>query len=211
MAKRTKEQKRSSRKKRNHIPIIYLVLEGEQTEKKYFDHFRRRHCNVQVITMPSDFKAADDLTGKVHRTLGDSPYYPDEGDEIWCVFDRDDNTDAMLLKAEKNAAESGYSIAFSNPCFELWYLLHFADRVTPIDLSKDVVKLLDNKDRIPGYSKNIDYYEQLLPHRDKAIARAERLLKRLDQDHIKLLSRESNPVTNISELVRFLEQRSKCQ
>lgn len=201
MAKRTKEQKRSGRNKRKRIPVIYLILEGEQTEKKYFDHFRRRHCNVQVITMPSDFKAADDLTGKVYRTLGDSPYYPDEGDVIWCVFDRDDNTDAMLSKAEKTAAGEGYHIAFSNPCFELWYLLHFTDRVTAIELSTDAVKLLDHKDRIPGYSKNIDYYEKLLPHRKVAIARAERLLQHLERKHIKLLSRASNPATNISELV----------
>lgn len=207
MTKRTKEQKRSGRKKRKRIPIIYLILEGEQTEKKYFDHFRRRYCNVQVITMPSDFKAADDLTGKVRRTLGDSSYYPAEGDAIWCVFDCDDNTDAMLSRAEKTASEEGYSIAFSNPCFELWYLLHFTDRVTPIEQSADAVELLDHKDRIPGYSKNTDYYEKLLPHRGKAIARAERLLGRLGQDHVKLLSRASNPATNISDLVQYLEKR----
>lgn len=38
---------------------------------------------------------------------------------IWCVFDRDDNTNAMLSKAKQTAIKEGYQIAFSNPSFEV--------------------------------------------------------------------------------------------
>ena len=54
---------------------------------------------------------------KARATIGYSPYYPDEGDMIWCVFDRDDNTNAMLSKAKQVAIKEGYQIAFSNPSF----------------------------------------------------------------------------------------------
>ena len=46
-------------------------------------------------------------------------------DEHWCVFDHDDHPH---LEASITAANvNGIEIASSNPCFELWLLLHYVD------------------------------------------------------------------------------------
>ena len=53
---------------------------------------------------------------------------------IWCFFDRDDNTNIMLSKAKQMALKEGYQIAFSNPSFEIWFLLHFNNQTTVAEL-----------------------------------------------------------------------------
>lgn len=55
-------------------------------------------------------------------------YYPKDGDQLWCVFDCDDNKDSELQAAILYAEKHGYKIAYSNPAFEYWYLLHFEKR-----------------------------------------------------------------------------------
>ena len=109
------ERKASGRRKRN--PVVYLICEGSETEIRYFKKFRSRECNIDIVPIPSQYKSADKLVQKARATIGYSPYYPDEGDIIWCVFDRDDNTNAMLSKAKQMAIKEGYQIAFSNPSF----------------------------------------------------------------------------------------------
>ena len=94
--KRTKEIGRKSSGKRRRKPVVYLICEGSETEIRYFKKFRSRECNIDIIPIPSQYKSADKLVQKAKATIGFSPYYPDEGDMIWCVFDRDDNTNAML-------------------------------------------------------------------------------------------------------------------
>ena len=207
--KRTRELKRELRKTRNRLPVVYIIVEGERTEKKYFDHFKRRNCNVQVLTISSEFKASNVLVSRVDRTLGQDEFVPELGDALWCVFDRDDNTNEQLEKARIEAQKNGYQIAFSNPCFELWFLLHFKEQVTEIALSSDAVKMLRHKELLPEYSKSLDVFEQLRPNMDLAIQRADRLKSRVEEDGIQILSRESNPVTTVQDLIRYLNSRTK--
>ena len=94
-------ERKSGRRKRNSI--VYLICEGSETEIRYFKQFRSRGCRIDMIPISSQYKAADKLVQKVKSTMGTSPYYPDEGDMVWCVFDRDDNTNEMLAKAKQTA------------------------------------------------------------------------------------------------------------
>lgn len=50
--------------------------------------------------MTSQYKDAAGLVKKAKATMGNNPYYPEDGDMIWCVFDRDDNTNDSLLQAK---------------------------------------------------------------------------------------------------------------
>lgn len=52
-------------------------------------------------------------------------------DQIWCVFDRDEHpnfTEAIGL-----ALRHGINLAISNPCLELWFLLHFEDQTAHLE------------------------------------------------------------------------------
>lgn len=52
-------------------------------------------------------------------------------DEIWCVVDVDDHPNLNSAIAE--ARDAGIEIAVSNPCFELWLVLHVEDQTTEVD------------------------------------------------------------------------------
>ena len=199
------ERKASGRRKRN--PVVYLICEGSETEIRYFKKFRSRECNIDIVPIPSQYKSADKLVQKARATIGYSPYYPDEGDMIWCVFDRDDNTNAMLSKAKQVAIKEGYQIAFSNPSFEVWFLLHFNNQTTPVEKCEAAIKLLKKKGRLEQYEKNKEVYEQLKPLQEAAIDRAKKRVAVLQDEHTEILSRESNPVTTVAELVEYLNSK----
>ena len=52
-------------------------------------------------------------------------------DQIWCVFDRDEHPN--FTEAVSLAHDHGINLAVSNPCLELWFLLHFEDQTAHIE------------------------------------------------------------------------------
>ena len=51
-----------------------------------------------------------------------------EEDECWCVFDVEwPKNHPHLFEAKRLAYAKGVSLAISNPCFELWLILHHED------------------------------------------------------------------------------------
>ena len=51
-------------------------------------------------------------------------------DEIWCVFDTDEHK--RLAQAIEEARQSGIEVAVSNPCIELWLVLHKREQTAHI-------------------------------------------------------------------------------
>lgn len=72
------------------------------------------------------------------------------------------------------AGKNGYRIAFSNPCFESWYLFHYTDNTGYLEDCDAVIKQLQKKGRLPGYAKPDDFYQTLLPLQQEAVRRAEK-------------------------------------
>ena len=54
-------------------------------------------------------------------------------DRVWAVFDRDSFKSTSFNSAILKAKANGIDCAWSNEAFELWYLLHFHNRVTAMD------------------------------------------------------------------------------
>ena len=57
------------------------------------------------------------------------------------------------------------------------------------------------------YEKNKEVYEQLKPLQEAAIDRAKKRVAALHAEHTEILSRESNPVTTVAELVEYLNSK----
>ena len=83
---RIKEISRKSAHTRKRNPVVYLICEGSETEIRYFKRFRSRGCNIDIIPISSQYKSADRLVQKAKATMGNNPYYPEDGDSIWCVY-----------------------------------------------------------------------------------------------------------------------------
>ena len=204
---RIKEISRKPVLRRKRNPVVYLICEGTETEIRYFKGFRSRGCHIDIIPIPSQYKAADHLVRKTRATMGTAPYYPDEGDVIWCVFDRDDNTDMALRNAKQTAEREGYRLAYSNPSFELWFLLHFVDQKAAVIDPQAAVRMLKQPGRLEGYAKNQDLYTLLKPMQEKAIERAKRRICALTEEKAEIFCRQSDPVTTVVELVGYLNSK----
>jgi hypothetical protein len=112
-------------------PSILVFTEGKKTEPIYLLHWSRAY-REQVIVTVDDFhgtplalvqeaaaRRAADL--RAERRGHGGAY-----SEYWCVFDIDEHP--HVGQALDLATASGISVAVSNPCVELWFLLHFQEQ-----------------------------------------------------------------------------------
>ena len=92
--------------------------------------------------------------------------------KYWCVFDVEAPTPhTRLSEAVQMARDNEISVAVSNPCFELWLVLHYTDHESWID-NDDCGSLRHRQDNSQGKSLDGAVY---MPRRDQAIKRAKRL------------------------------------
>jgi RloB-like protein len=123
-----------------------------------------------------------------------------EVDECWCVFDVEwPRNHPNLGAALSLAGKHGVRLAISNPCFELWLILHhqefgkFSDSYT----AENVSRTLDGRD---GKSIDAALY---MPLRKTAARRAQVLEKRHERDGTRFP--HDNPSSGMHEFLRSLE------
>lgn len=127
-------QKRFSKnQKRNKKDIqisILIVCEGTKTEPNYFKSFPKK---VGVFVFDIQTAGTGTNTLKVIEKaieLRDNSIA--KFDRVWAVFDRDSFKSNSFNSAISKAKANNISCAWSNEAFELWYLLHFQYRNTPM-------------------------------------------------------------------------------
>ena len=98
-----------------------------------------------------------------------------EIDECWCLFDVEwPKHHPNLEKAIALAAASNIKLAISNPCFEVWLILHLKAHTRFVD-TKDAERTSKGLDGRTGKSIDAAKY---LPHRKEAALRARALARR---------------------------------
>ncbi|MDE5783040.1 MAG: RloB family protein [Prevotella sp.] len=113
--------------------LIVIASEGKDTERIYFKALAKEYANPRVhvhILERSESEQNNSSPEHVLKQLNDykEQYELESDDELWLVIDRDRWTDAMLSHVAKECAQDDYlHVALSNPCFELWLLLHLVD------------------------------------------------------------------------------------
>ncbi len=173
---------------------VYIICEGDKTEYSYFRAIRRelRLRSVHIEIDPGS-RSGSDPVRMVDYAL--AKQQAEDYDAVWCVFDDDGRCRAS--EALQMAEDADMGVAFSNPCFELWYLLHFSYSTSACDQAKMEKRL---RKHLPGYDKGADVFERL-PDRSVAAKNAANLRK-----HHEAAGNKStdNPSTNVYELVEFL-------
>lgn len=102
------------------------------------------------------------------------------GDEFWVLLDTDHYITGSHIKdtlaALQSAGHKGFNVAMSNPCFELWLLLHHLD-VAPGTVFTDCDAVAQRlRGLVDGYNKTNIRAERFSQHLiPKAIARARSL------------------------------------
>lgn len=100
---------------------ILIISEGVNTEPTYFKHFKLPNIIIEPIgTGLSTTRLVEEAEGMLKNKYKNKKF-----DEIWLVFDKDDNDD--FEDAIKLAISKSYKVAYSNQAFEFWFILHFYD------------------------------------------------------------------------------------
>ncbi len=186
--------------------ILVIVSEGEKTEKNYFSNYRKRGCGLKIETPNTSKTDPIGLVAFARRQIKKHGLEPDRDDEVWCVFDVDQNED-NIMEAVEMARESNIKIALSNPCFEIWFLLHFELRQTRLSCD-DTIDVL--KGYVPDYSKDEDIFYEILDEREKAISHAKKLNEIHQERNNELYSPGSNPSTQVFKLVEYILDHTEC-
>ncbi|WP_178378656.1 RloB family protein [Nocardiopsis flavescens] len=120
-------------------------------------------------------------------------------DEVWCVIDVEaPESHTSLDRALRSARVGGIEIAYANPCFELWLLLHQRDVFGHLTTG-EAVNLMRGLKCCYNNSKDFNPDHFMGEHQRNAITRAERLAKQHEGTHH---IRQRNPGTDIHVLVR---------
>jgi len=115
--------------------LIIIATEGNKREQHYFtmDLFtNNKKIQIQIIPAFDNKSSPKDVLDKLHEYTSDFQF--DEDDQFWLVIDKDRWDKAGLYEIISLCNDSNYRVALSNPCFELWLLLHFR-KVAELDLN----------------------------------------------------------------------------
>lgn len=178
--------------------VFVIVCEGEKTERIYFNRYKTRYSNLRIETPNSRCTDPINLAKFSREQIKKEALDLKNGDAVWCVFDCDENTNEDLSQACRIAGKD-IKICLSNPNFELWFLLHFSSVVFKVTRSEVIEKL---REHIPVYEKNKDFFDLLLGNRPTAIENAKKLIKMHETTGVKLISLESNPSTQVQNIVK---------
>jgi hypothetical protein len=179
-----------------------VVCEGKVTEPAYINGFVRtlRNATVEVRIHGEHGdprRLVDMAKEEKQRAEDEARRRQDEFlayDEVWCAFDRDQHE--RFHDACQMARDNQLELAVSNPCIELWLLLHF--RASPGARHRhDVRKMLDRF--LPGYDKHVDFARVA----DKLTLATERA-HRLDQDAERMGELFRNPTTGFHRLIESI-------
>ncbi len=199
-------------------PRILILVEGIETEVKYFnafkksDKFKRNLDAVNIdIYKPKDHSPKGIATEAKHKIkFANNEKYPYQ--EFWLVLDRDKHSKIAETFNEvlthNNNKKIKIHIAFSNICFEYWILLHFDQTSRPFNRCDENKNHEPNviayikKNHEPNYNKSTYNFLQLIETKlETAIKNAIWLEKRNETELIKSPKHEINPYTDVHYLI----------
>ena len=164
-------------------PNFFVFCEGEM-EEAYIGILRAHYrAPIQIITKKTLLNITPALINRIKAN-----YICTKNDRTFLMYDLDVATVLERLKKIPNA-----TLLCSNPCVELWLMLHYANQKTELT-SKECVEQLCTI--LPTYrkgtiSKTMEL--DLLQRMSQAIDQAEKLLP------------YANPSTTVFEFIKALE------
>lgn len=187
-----------------------VVCEGEKTEPLYFEgmrdalkpEFRNR---IHIVVKGTGLHTID-LLGYALRECRLSGGY----DHVWLAYDRDDfdlrEFDSVVGECARNSDGTTYHALWSNPCVEVWMLLHFGYTTAEMTSAEAIAKVdaAFRKELKHSYEKNSrGLFDELHSLLCVAASNAGRLKAWHEEQGVVLPSR-MNPCTVLPEIISTL-------
>ena len=193
---------------RDPIRKFFLFCEGKKTEPGYFLAVQSAHHSTLIeicsgvgvpMTVAERAAACARKHGLAPRQRKQRDSF-EEGDQVWAVFDRDNHPrfDEAVALCESN----GVCVARSDPCFELWLILHERDydrACTRRDVQRELASLRPEYDK--GGAKTPDCAD-LVQRVEESERRAETQLQRRVEEG----KPHGNPSTTVGQLTRAIRE-----
>lgn len=170
--------------------LVVIASEGRCTESIYFsavkEKLRAPNVHVEILDRDSNESSPE----SVHSQIADfmRQYNIEDDDELWLVIDRDRWHERMLSQVAQLCSQNSHlHFCMSNPCFELWLLLHLEDvRTYDESTTNELAQNKKNKagvtwlkkrmrDLLGSYSESSYDVARLLPYATKAMSVAKEL------------------------------------
>jgi len=120
--------------------LYFLIVEGAKTEPSYFYALEannlvpRHRVKLHVFSPDGNASAPTYPIGKAAAVARERLTGVD--DELWLVFDVDrhsgSNRLTQIIQSSQEASGRGWNVAISNPCFEVWLLLHTSNDLASV-------------------------------------------------------------------------------
>jgi len=190
--------------------IFTIFCEGKNTEPDYFASIKRIHrdsiINIKVIPASGDPYTQAERAIELAREQGlfkKSRDSFERNDQVWVVFDRD--THERHDEAVDLCAAKKIHVARSNPCFEVWLILHYReyDRLDDSQQVQQFLQTIDSKYDAKG--RKLAACDSLVGNLETAERRAEVQLSRRAEEN----SAFGPPSTTVYLLTRAIRQASQ--
>lgn len=170
--------------------LFVIATEGEKCEQCYFEklvsdeYYYNPKVHTEVLPSIDGKSSPRDVIKLLDKFKKE--YKLKKDDELWLVIDRDKQSWSMtqIRQVAQLCQQKKYELSLSNPCFEIWILLHLTD--LSIYSSEQLTNLLENqkvtKNRTAleveimkfnnSYNKSNPDLDRILPNVVDAIERA---------------------------------------
>ena len=184
-----------------------MIFTGEgnnKTEKLYFSSFQEqygkysiRYVNSGLDTDPAGMLKSMETAWKKYGLSAK------DGDRAYIVLDMDCNFQKMKLVKKLQTSSKNIRFIASNPCIEVWFILHFVYTTHQFKDSKEPKRELAKY--IPGYEENMDVSAILRPRLEEAGKNVQKLVSHFESIDINWGDPDCNPMTNVTEILKELK------
>lgn len=123
--------------RRRDVHLVVVATEDTYAARQYLDALQSRglvdRSRVEIVSLPttSGRSTIRDLLDRLSAHQGALDVRL-ATDEYWAVFDVDQQPTRALAEAAQIARARAFRLAGSDPCFELWLLLHLTSDLSGI-------------------------------------------------------------------------------
>jgi hypothetical protein len=184
---------------------LWIFCEGE-TEKRYFENLRvTERLRLKIKPKVSDTTAVQ-IVNEALKFISTSEFDKDR-DMVACFFDKDNITQNSndVLTLAKRKASNKIMLAYSNPSFEYWILCHDGFYPASTYDQNQVCQLVKTKLNLDTKFEK-ELYEKTKNKINTAKENAERIKQIHIKNKIELISRESTPLTLVSDVLKKIDE-----
>jgi len=143
--------------------LIVIASEDKYAVRQYFELFRSTKIQFKVLATDEGRSAPHHVMARLDEYMKEFDFGAE--DEFWLVCDCDHWINAghlkNLVRVIQECGQKGIQVALSNPCFELWLLLHFAEfpedgKLTRADVEKKIREAVGAYDKTKVYNLPIN-------------------------------------------------------